>query len=129
MIAFGIAHAGWRGVVAGIASKMVRAFIEQGSQKENLKVLIGPHIKQCHFEIQEDTRNIFEQYSNALISRNGKWFVSLEAIIKEELMQEGFKEDQIQTDRDCTYCNDNYFSYRREHPDKPISQIAYVYQG
>lgn len=124
----GIAHAGWRGVVAGIASKMISSFIEQGSKQEDITVLIGPHIKQCHFEIQEDTRNIFEQYPHALIFRNGKWFVSLEKIIKEELLREGLKENQIQVDPDCTFCQTEYFSFRREHPKKPVSQIAYIYQ-
>lgn len=55
VVAGGCAHAGWRGLVAGIlentVNKMTEAF---GSRPVDVQVLIGPRIRVCHFEIKED---------------------------------------------------------------------------
>ena len=49
--AVGIAHAGWRGVVKGIATKMVLQFRSSGISPRSLRVVIGHAIQKCHFEI------------------------------------------------------------------------------
>ena len=48
----GLAHAGWRGTVAGMAAVMVRRLAEEfGSDPADLRVAIGPSISAASFEV------------------------------------------------------------------------------
>ena len=50
--AIGLAHAGWRGTVAGMASVMVRRLADEfGSDPSRLRVAIGPSISRESFEV------------------------------------------------------------------------------
>lgn len=53
--AIGVAHAGWRGTVAKIATKAVRAMFEAfGTQPRDLIALIAPSIGPCCYRVGED---------------------------------------------------------------------------
>jgi hypothetical protein len=53
--AVGVAHAGWRGTVAGIASATIRALGEHyGSRPSDIRVLIGPSVGPCCYEVGEE---------------------------------------------------------------------------
>ena len=53
--AVGAVHAGWRGTVADIAGKAVRAMCENfGADPGNIRAAIGPNIGVCCFETHED---------------------------------------------------------------------------
>lgn len=56
-------HAGWRGVQQRIIPKTVEALLITGSHAKNLKVFIGPHIRQESFEIDFGTRDLLIQSS------------------------------------------------------------------
>ena len=48
----GLAHAGWRGTVAGIGPATVRAMAETyGSRPEDIFAGVGPSIGPCHYEV------------------------------------------------------------------------------
>ncbi|MHB8904014.1 MAG: polyphenol oxidase family protein, partial [Patescibacteria group bacterium] len=50
-----IAHAGWRGVVYKIAGEVINQFINHyHSNLNDIEVFIGPHIRDCHFEVKDD---------------------------------------------------------------------------
>lgn len=72
----GLAHAGWRGLVAGILDQVLEIFIERyKSSPADIKVFIGPHIKSCHFEVQDDVLSSFD--SKFIVERNQKTFINL----------------------------------------------------
>ena len=51
----GIAHAGWKGSIAGIASKTVETLWQTyGSKPENIEVFIGPSANVCCYQVNQD---------------------------------------------------------------------------
>jgi len=123
----GLVHAGWRGIVADIVPKMVKLMkTEFSPKKESINVYLGPSIKKCHFEIKEDVLRYFKKYPEAIIRQEEKIFVDLELIVKKQLVEVGVLGENIKIDSVCTYCNKNYFSYRRDKPKQVTSQMAYI---
>jgi len=50
--AIGLAHAGWRGTVAGIGPATVQAMVDTyGSRPEDIVAGVGPSIGPCHYEV------------------------------------------------------------------------------
>src|SRR6185369_4792699 len=46
------AHAGWRGTIAGVLPAAVRALVhELGARPDDLRVVLGPAIGSCCFEV------------------------------------------------------------------------------
>lgn len=121
-----IAHAGWRGVVSNIVLEVLQVFKNKyQSDLVDLKIVIGPHIRDCHFEIQDDTANEFE--IKDIIFRDKKKFVNLSSIIIRQLISCGIKNDNILLEADCTYCQEKkYFSYRRDKPKDLQTMVAYI---
>ncbi len=123
----GIAHAGWRGVVGDITGELVKKFKEHcSSDLESLRVFVGSHIQKCHFEVKEDILESFSEHSELVKRERGKYFVDLGGIVKKQFIFSGLKGGNIKISPECTYCNEKYFSFRRESPEKVVSQIAYI---
>ena len=56
----GLAHAGWRGTYKEIASKTVQRMQEKyASQPSDLKVVLGPCIRECCYKVNEEFRDYF----------------------------------------------------------------------
>ncbi|HBR80391.1 MAG: hypothetical protein UX09_C0041G0001 [Candidatus Uhrbacteria bacterium GW2011_GWE2_45_35] len=124
----GIAHAGWRGVVKGIAREMILKMKQEfSSEPEKIKAIIGPHIKKCHFEIRENILSEFVEYPQFVYRESGKIFVDLEQIIRAQLLEVGVLEENIELSSVCTFCDQSYFSWRRDKPESVVSQVAYVW--
>lgn len=132
---FAIAHAGWRGAVAHVASKAVRSLVEadlrelaasdavlQGSGAFSqlaaaCNVYIGPHIQVECFETGEDVaqrfREAYPQDVSAIVPDSRH--VDLSQAVIADLLQVGVSRERILDTGICTKCNhDKYFSYRAE---------------
>jgi purine-nucleoside/S-methyl-5'-thioadenosine phosphorylase / adenosine deaminase len=115
----GALHAGWRGITKNILKNGIAKLIEKTDAKvENIKVAIGPGIKDCCFEVGSEVAEIFnnmklEEFVKA--GKKNKFLIDLSGSTKELLLREGIKEKNIHTNTKCTFCDKiNYFSYRRE---------------
>ncbi|NOZ74198.1 MAG: peptidoglycan editing factor PgeF [FCB group bacterium] len=110
---WGLVHAGWRGLVAGILPNAIRKMISKGSHSKNITVLLGPAICSKHFEIGEDIK---QQFDPQFVSyRENRLFVDLKGIARNQLVKEGIPENQIIVHSGCTWEDeDRYYSYRRE---------------
>lgn len=118
--AIGLAHCGWRGILNGLPAKMIDKFISEfGSNPKDIQVWLGPGIKSCHFEVQNDVAGLFEKnFKNAIINRDDKIFIDLPKAIALQLIEAGAKPENITEHPDCVYCQkDKYFSYRRDKPE------------
>ncbi len=125
--AIGIAHAGWRSVVKNIVEEIVKKFEEHhNSDPRELKVFVGPHIQKCHFSIKKDVLERFSDYPDFIDGEKGKYSVNLSEIAKKQFISCGVKEGNIEISPECTYCNEKYFSFRRDKPKEVVSQIAYI---
>jgi len=112
-------HAGWKGTIKEILIKAVDKLIELGSNKSDLTIFFGPSIGNCCFEVKEDFINQINKYQECLNKHGNKYFFDLIKYNKLLLTNYGIKENQINlTNWECTYCNDQYFSYRRSKGNK-----------
>lgn len=124
----GIAHAGWRGVQKEIVIEMVKLFINNYKcQAGDIEVEIGPHIKDCHFEVKDDVIKNFSNYPECFKEKDGAVYIKLGDIVKKQLVSSGIEKENIKLSQECTFCEkDKYFSYRRDKPKDIEAMLAYV---
>lgn len=115
---FAVAHAGWRGVMNGVAMRAVAALAahDKKNEEEDLvseyNVYIGPHIHGECFETGSDVHAQFvERFGPACAPDSSH--VSLLAALSASLIGVGVDPVRIVDAGKCTMCMpDQYFSYR-----------------
>lgn len=112
----GLAHAGWRGAMHGIAPKMISAFQQNfGSQVENIRVGLGPCIRQASYEVGSEFEALFPGFYQAG-SVSGKGQLDIAGFVRKSLVEVGVLTHHIE---DCGLCTfkekDHFYSYRREN--------------
>jgi len=109
----GLAHIGWKGAAQGLAEKMVQVFrMNFRTQAANLKVIIGPMIGECCYEVGSEFHQYFPEFIREI---EGKQYCDLKGFIKHQLMEEGLLACNLTDTELCTVCeNEQFFSYRRE---------------
>ncbi|EKE20791.1 MAG: hypothetical protein ACD_7C00483G0002 [uncultured bacterium] len=123
----GLAHAGWRGVTGDIMGNTLKRMLKLGAKVEEIKVVLGPGIRKCHFEIKEDILDNFKKYPQFIISKEDKIFIDLFGIIKKELLEAGVLARNIHDSKECTFENkEKFFSYRRDKPEVVEVMMAIV---
>ncbi len=124
----GIAHVGWRGLLAGIVDNTIDALVQNYNvNSHDLLVSVSPGIRECHFEISPTDKEKFRRHSKFILKRKGKVFVDLPGIIKVKLLDKGISPNNIEDSGICTHSNENeYFSYRRDKPRDVQVQIGYI---
>ncbi len=117
----GLVHAGWRGAVDNIHSKMVESFITNfRTNPKDLAVCISPHLCSENLElgkeIIEEIKSIYKENSELFLSvRHGKDYLSIRKLLEFQLKNEGVL--NIQDSGICTYNEaELFYSYRREGP-------------
>ncbi|HEY9585186.1 MAG TPA: peptidoglycan editing factor PgeF [Candidatus Paceibacterota bacterium] len=126
--AVSIAHAGWRGVLGGIAVNVVGEMMTSfGTKPEDLLVGVSPGIQQCHFEISPKDRKSFARYSDFVSTKDGRVFVDLPSILKIQLVRAMVRTEHIDMSDECTHCNEaEYFSFRRDKPKDVEPMVGYI---
>jgi YfiH family protein len=114
----GALHAGWRGVLAGIASEGVRAMAALGAHRQQIRVALGPAIGSCCFEVDAELANHFvSQLPPAAAfchpGRTGKKHLDLRGILRSQLLEAGVAVASIVETGPCTRCNSDRFFSRR----------------
>ncbi len=111
----GAAHAGWKGLAAGVIEATVSAM---GVAPENLLVWLGPAISQRAFEVGAEVRAEFikadPQAASAFIfNESDKYLADIYALARLRLRVLGISE--IYGGDRCTYSEpEQFFSYRRD---------------
>ena len=111
-------HSGWRGTIQKIAAKTVDKMKElYGSNPKDIVCCISPSIRKCHFEVQNDVKNIFKNtfsnLKNVIESKNEKWYIDTVKLNTEMLKEKGLRAEYIFDCKICTVCNSNLLhSYR-----------------
>ena len=107
-------HAGWKGVYSQIHLKTVRRLIEEFRVDiGRLQVVIGPHIRDCCYEVDAAFIERFNSAGVPLTVRDGR-YVSLESAVIADLTGAGVARGRIETVGLCTKCSrePKFFSYR-----------------
>jgi purine-nucleoside/S-methyl-5'-thioadenosine phosphorylase / adenosine deaminase len=109
------AHAGWRGLAAGVVGATVRAL---AVPPERLIAWLGPAISRPHFEVGAEVREAFLRVDAGAgdafeANAAGKFMADLEMLARRQLGSLGVR--RIYGGGECTYArNDRYFSHRRD---------------
>ncbi len=116
-----VVHAGWRGTLAGIGSKMVRLLnSEHDISPGGIEAALGPAIGPCCYEVKVDVSvPLVERWGKiaelCVDPRDGKTYLDLRRFNRAILEQAGVPSRQIYQVGPCTSCTpDEFFSYRRE---------------
>jgi purine-nucleoside/S-methyl-5'-thioadenosine phosphorylase / adenosine deaminase len=114
--AVAVAHAGWRGVLNGVASVTVsRLAAFCGCSADEILAFVGPHIRSCCMEVDEPVAVLFEKRFNGAVagtSTQGKSRLDLEVACSQQLNTAGLLQRNIFSAGVCTACDPGYFSYR-----------------
>ena len=120
-------HSGWKGTLQRISVKTVEKMVnELGCKPENIICCICPSIRKCHFEVDKDVKDLFEEeFKDLNISNNidiiekqkdkEKWNIDTVLINKIILEKAGLKTENIIDSGLCSVCNkDLIHSFRVE---------------
>ena len=116
----GMAHAGWRGTVRGMAARTVETMTQAyGSRPADIQAGIGPSIGPDHYQVGEEVVDAVQAYYGAtdgLIRRDladGSAYLDLWAANRLDLERAGV--EQIEVAEMCTAeRTDEFFSHRAE---------------
>jgi purine-nucleoside/S-methyl-5'-thioadenosine phosphorylase / adenosine deaminase len=114
----GALHAGWRGVLGGIAHEGLSAMAALGARDRRIHVALGPAIGSCCFEVDAELADYFvSQLPTAAafcrLGRAGKKHLDLRGILASQLQEGDIKPDSIMEVDPCTRCNSDRFFSRR----------------
>ena len=120
-------HSGWRGTLKRISVKAVEKMVKEfGCREQDIICCMCPSIRKCHFEVDKDVKDMFEQeYKNTqginleeIIEekiKDKKWNIDTILINRIILKNAGLKEENIVDSGLCSVCHsDEIHSYRAE---------------
>jgi len=122
-----VAHAGWRGLAAGVLETAVMAVRERAGPDASLQAWLGPAIGPSAFEVGEDVREAFPDMPQAFVrhvSTPGKWWCDLPRLAQMRLERAGVV--TILQSGLCTVSDDRFFSYRRDGVTGRFATLAWL---
>ena len=110
-------HAGWKGTISKIVTKTLKAMQKNfGTKGEDCLAYIGACIGEKSFEVGDEVAEHFTNEEKSFNKEKGKYFVNLKLANKNQLLEFGIKESNIEISDHCTVLNnDLYYSYRKEN--------------
>jgi YfiH family protein len=116
--AVGAAHAGWRGLAAGVIESTVLALRQRAAPGATLLAFLGPAISSVHYEVGDDVRAAFMATDAAAAaafrrSDNNRWRCDLYALARQRLAALGIT--AVSGGELCTYAHAHrFYSHRRD---------------
>jgi polyphenol oxidase len=119
----GVAHAGWRGLQAGVVEATVAAMRRLGAS--DVEAVLGPCIHPCCYEFgAEDLAALSEQFGAAVesVDREGRAALDVPAAVEVALARVGVPlVGQVSV---CTGCSGRHFSWRaRRDPQRQATVV------
>jgi YfiH family protein len=110
-------HSGWKGTLAGILLKAIEKMEKNyGTKGEDIAAFIGPHNRQCCYEVGEE---IVQKFKSSEISKDVNLFngrnLSMINCVKHQLRLKNVEETNINDIGICTFCSNEHsmHSYRK----------------
>lgn len=118
-------HSGWKGTMQNIAGKSIKKMIsEYKTNPEKIIAYLTPCGSACCYEVKFDVAQYFPN-SIKQVSKE-KYLLDLKNEIKNQLINCGILLENIEISKECTICNTEYHSYRRdkENAGRAVAFIA-----
>jgi YfiH family protein len=122
-----VAHAGWRGMAAGVIENTVRAM---NGEPSRLIAWMGPTIGPEVFEVGPEVREAFmaadpEAQAAFRSHKPGKYLADLYHLARQRLARAGVR--SVHGGESCTYTEaDRFFSYRRVQASGRMGTFAWI---
>jgi len=119
----GVAHAGWRGLAAGVLEATVEAMhVSPASLMAWLGPAIGPHVYEVSTEVFEALPG---QHAFFRQNRPGHWLLDLYGVARDRLARRGVK--RVHGGGFCTYSErERFFSYRRSRTSERMAAAIWL---
>jgi YfiH family protein len=123
----GLAHAGWRGLAAGVVEATIAAL---DCDPRSLVAWLGPSIGPQAFEVGDEVRAAFVSQDPAAAShfrsgRAGRFFAHLPGLAKRRLASAGVR--SVHGGHHCTVSDPNrFFSYRRDGVTGRMAALLWI---
>ena len=120
----GAAHAGWRGLAAGVLEGTIDAMRAPSALHAWMGPAIGPRV----YEVGDEVRAAFAGHEAAFKpNRPGHWLMDLYAIARKKLEAKGA---QVHGGGFCTYSErERFFSFRRDHGQSRMAALIWLPTG
>lgn len=103
-------HAGWRGLYKGIIHNAIAGMEKIGSELQNIKAAVGPHIGACCYNVSRTRIGKFQNYKSV----SSQQFLDLGKIAREQMLLAGIRIENIDISGICTNCDLRFWSFRRD---------------
>ena len=118
--AVGVAHAGWRGVVAGVVAATARRLEGLGRRPGPvLRAAIGPLIGPCCFEVGPEVAVLFRD--RHVKSTGGMTTVDLATAVREQVPQAEWWSVAA-----CTRCEEGWLSFRADRTKHRLAALGWI---
>ncbi len=123
----GAAHAGWRGLAAGVLEATIAAMRVPGEQ---ILACLGPAIGPSVYEVGDEVRAAFLAHDEAASqafspTRPGHWLLDLYQVARQRLHAKGVT--SIYGGDLCTYSDrKRFYSYRRDGPTGRMAALIWL---
>jgi hypothetical protein len=126
----GIAHAGWRGMAAGVLEATVAALREAGARPGSVVAWLGPAIGPSAFEVGDDVRAAFLAADPRAATcfaphRGDRWLADLYGLARQRLARGGVT--RVGGGGFCTFAEPaRFFSHRRERESGRMAAAVWL---
>ena len=126
----GVAHAGWRGLAAGVVEATVSRMSAAGAR--DIVAWLGPGIGPAHFEVGEDVRQAFSRLGGAadrafmaMVGQPGKYLADLPYLARVALSAVGVHE--VSGGEHCTVSEpEHFYSFRRDRVTGRMATLIWI---
>lgn len=118
------AHAGWRGLSAGVIEA---ALLAMKVRTDQVLAWLGPAIGPEAYEVGREVRVAFASHGKAFSAptRHGHWRLDLYAVARERLKRAGV--DKVYGGGFCTYSDPvRFYSYRRDKTKERMAALIWL---
>ena len=126
----GVAHAGWRGLAAGIIEKTIQKMRQKVHQDIEIQAIFGPAIGPESFQVGQEVKDIFEQQDSKSsqafkpCSESMKYWADIYQLAKLRLKSQGV--EQVDGADRCTVKESCFYSYRRDHITGRMASLLWI---
>ena len=118
--AVGVAHAGWRGVVAGVVAATARRLEGLGRRPGPvLRAATGPLIGPCCFEVGPEVAGLF--HDRHVKSIGGMTTVDLATAVRDQVPEAEWWSVEA-----CTRCEEGWFSFRADRTEHRLATLGWI---
>jgi YfiH family protein len=126
-------HCGWRSTGRGLVQKVIRSLrTRYGCSSAALLVAMGPSIAGGCYEVGEKVLQFFVseglsgEFFRPIASHRSRYLLDLKDANRDQLARTGVKRENIFSVDNCTHCDENLLSFRRDRneTDRMLSFIG-----